>query len=164
MKSTFWTTIVLCIFMNVSGNFAGHVSIYLSSISLLFDMYVLTLKSRYVNKLLLNTVYCNFKMLLHNYINLLLEPTIVFYSLLGIKRNSKLGSTVWLDIKRTQNCKSNFKRVAHWTFITFRSFHKWVCFAPLPVSATPLRIEYKRKTTLRKLWHIKNYKIVILIM
>lgn len=98
--------------MNVSGNFAGHVSIYLSSMSLLFDnMYVLTLK--HVNKLLLNTVYCNFKMLLHNYINLLLEPTIGFYSLLGIKRNSKLGLTVWLDIKRTHNCKSNFKRVVH---------------------------------------------------
>lgn len=151
MKSTLWTTVVLCIFMNVSGNFAGHVSIYLSSMSLLFDMYVLTLKSRYVNKLLLNTVYWNFKMWRHNYINLLLEPTIGFYSLLGIKRNSKLGSTVWLDIKETQNCKSNFKRFVHWTLIAFRSFHKGLCFAPLLVSAMPLRIEYKRKTTLRKL-------------
>lgn len=141
MKSTLWTTIVLCIFMNVSGNFAGHVSIYLSSMSLLFDMYVLTLKSRYVNKLLLNTVYWNFKMLLHNYINILLEPTIGSYSLLGIKRNSKLGSIVWLDTKRTQNRKSNFKRFVHWTFIAFRSFHKGVCFTPLPASAMPLRIE-----------------------
>lgn len=152
MKSTLWTTIVLCIFMNVSCNFAGHVSIYLSSMSLLFDnMYVLTPKSRYVNKLLLNTVYCNFKMLLHNYINLLLEPTIGFYSLLGIKTNSELGSTVWLNIKRTQYWKSNFKRFIHWKFIAFRSFHKGVCFAPLPASAMPLRIEYKQKTTLRKL-------------